>query len=316
MGVMNDITQGSYMDMLGEYYVGRGQLQDGIINLSNPYRGNVVDDSEIRDMLDSGIWQGYFQPPSPNQLYFVYTAPNVLVTRGGLTSQDFGGYHDSFWDPYLGPIYYAVIPHPIGNFNVPGLNYFQQQTMVTSHELAEAVTDPDYQGRFQYDTSQEIGDLCEDIPVYRLYHGYIVQSEWSNYWNSCVIPYDATLYYPTNPGPSHPGGAGHLRAVGDAAPEAADTSVRDLAALTVGTLSPSAHAVPTTTGVTAPATHRDDFFAGSMGRVGDSAPSGHRRSDAEPLGSSHDLGDSLTARRDEAFINLDASLQRNDGLAI
>src|SRR5262249_10674760 len=75
----SDITQSSYMDLLNEYGVGRGSFQDGVINFTDPRRGFVVDDTEIQAMLDSGIRQGYLDAPTPNQLYFVFTTPNVLV---------------------------------------------------------------------------------------------------------------------------------------------------------------------------------------------------------------------------------------------
>src|SRR6266404_4482546 len=118
-GYFNDITQSSYMDLLNEYGVGRGNFEDGVINLGNPPRGSVVDDSEIQNMLDAGIRRGYFDAPSPNQLYFVFTTPNVLVTLQGADSQhQFLGYHNAFYDPALGSIYYAVIPHPIGNADI------------------------------------------------------------------------------------------------------------------------------------------------------------------------------------------------------
>jgi hypothetical protein len=93
-----DIVQSSYMDLLNEYGVGRGSFLKGVINLGNPPRGSVVDNTEIQTMLDTGIHQGYFDAPTPNQLYFVFTAPNVLVTSpGGDSQHDFLGYHSTFY---------------------------------------------------------------------------------------------------------------------------------------------------------------------------------------------------------------------------
>ena len=80
-GYFNDITQSSYMGLLNEYGVGQGRFADGVINLNNPARRTVVDDTEIQGMLDGWIRQGYLDAPSPNQLYFVFTAPNVVVTQ-------------------------------------------------------------------------------------------------------------------------------------------------------------------------------------------------------------------------------------------
>jgi hypothetical protein len=196
-GYFADITQSSYMDLLNEYGVGRGNFLDGVINLGNPPRGSVVDDTEIQSMLDTGIHWGYFDAPTANQLYFVFTLPNVLVTAGGGDSQtEFLGYHSTFYDPTLGPIYYAVIPHPVGNADIWGFTDFQQQTAVSSHELAEAVTDPDCQTGWQDATTGiqgEIGDLA--VGNFGLLHGYVVQAEYSNYYGGPVIPYDAVPYY-------------------------------------------------------------------------------------------------------------------------
>jgi len=196
-GYFADITRSSYMDLLNEYDVGRGNFLDGVINLGNPPRGSVVDDTEIQTMLDTGIHRGYFDAPTPNQLYFVFTLPNVLVTAGDGDSQtEFLGYHSTFNDPTLGPIYYAVIPHPIGNAEIFGFNSFQQQTAVSSHELAEAATDPDCQTGWQDSATGiegEIGDLATGY--FGLLDGYVVQAEYSNYYGGPVIPYDAIPYY-------------------------------------------------------------------------------------------------------------------------
>jgi hypothetical protein len=195
-----DITQSSYMDLLSEYGIGRGSFLDGVINLGNPPRGSVVDDSEIQTMLDTGIHRGYFDTPTSNQLYFVFTLPNVLVTAGGGDSQnEFLGYHSTFYDPAYGPIDYAVIPHPIGNSDIWGFSAFQQQTAVSSHELAEAATDPDCQTGWQdADTGiqGEIGDLAVDY--FALLDGYVVQAEYLNSFGGPVIPYGSTPYFAGN----------------------------------------------------------------------------------------------------------------------
>jgi hypothetical protein len=192
----NDITQSSYMDLLNEYGVGRGSFQDGLIELSNPARGNVVDDTEIQNLLDVRIRQGQYDQPNPNRLYVVYTEPNVLVTLQGADSQhDFLGYHNTFNDPSIGPVYYAVIANPIGNADIPGFAYFDQQTTVSSHELAEAATDPDTVSgwRDYFVTGGEIGDLAEGN--YGIVDGYVVQAEYSNFFGGPALPADAIPFF-------------------------------------------------------------------------------------------------------------------------
>jgi hypothetical protein len=264
-GYFADITQSSYMDLLNEYGVGRGNFLDGVINLGSPPRGSVVDDTEIQTMLDTGIHRGYFDTPTSNQLYFVFTPPNVLVTAGDGDSQhEFLGYHTMFRDPTLGPIYYAVIPHPIGNANIFGFNSFQQQTAVSSHELAEAVTDPDCQTGWQDATTGiegEIGDLATGY--FGLLDGYVVQAEYSNYNGGPVIPYDAIPYYGgggfaaiAGLGQGQPGADGYL-SISLSSPLSASSS-RVLSSAT--DLSQTLGAGFRSHGVAADS-HRDDFFA-------------------------------------------------------
>jgi hypothetical protein len=47
-------------------------------------------------MLDAEIAAGHLRAPNVNRLYVVFTPPNVVVTNGGLDSQnDFAGYHSA-----------------------------------------------------------------------------------------------------------------------------------------------------------------------------------------------------------------------------
>jgi hypothetical protein len=97
----------------------------------------------------------------------------------------------------LGPIYYAVIPHPVGNSDNWGFNSFQQQTDVSSHELAEAATDPDCQTGWQDPTTGiegEIGDLA--MGYHARLDGYVVQAEYLNSYGGPVIPYGSTPFIP------------------------------------------------------------------------------------------------------------------------
>jgi hypothetical protein len=114
---------------------------------------------------------------------------------GGENSQnDFQGYHNAFSDAALGQIYYAVVPHPIGNSDIRGFNSLQQQTEVSSHELAEGTTDPDVQTgwRDYFNTGGEIGDLAEGN--FGLLDGYVVQAEYSNNADGPILPAGATRY--------------------------------------------------------------------------------------------------------------------------
>lgn len=182
-----DITNGPYLDQLGEYstpgqHVGRGKFLDGSVLMASLPPGSLVFDSDIEGALDSLIQNGSLQAPDGNRLYVVFTPPGVVVSTGfGDSQTTFLGYHSAFIDSSGDPVYYAVLPNPVGNSTVPGLTAFQQLTAVGSHELAEAITDPDGRSGW-YDTSvrpaEEIGDLTEQN--LGTLQGYTLQQEFSN----------------------------------------------------------------------------------------------------------------------------------------
>jgi len=94
---------------------------------------------------------------------------------------DYCGYHT-----HVGDVYYAVIPYATcSGCAFPG-DFFDTLTEVSSHELAEAVTNP--AGNAWWDPTadgDEIGDLCNRQTV-RL-GGYQGQTEWSNAQSACAF---------------------------------------------------------------------------------------------------------------------------------
>jgi hypothetical protein len=191
-GFLNFITQSSYMDMLSEYstnyyQIGRGSLENGMF-ITDQLPGQISD-GQIQNMIDYVLHANWLAPPDGNRLYFVFTAPGVSVARGGEIGPGPGGflgYHDSFSDAQFGTAYYAVVTYTA----IPGFNAFQTMTECSSHELAEAVTDPDLQtGWFDGDASHEIGDLAN--LVLGVQNGYVVQAEWLNSLNGPGLPWDA-----------------------------------------------------------------------------------------------------------------------------
>jgi len=59
-------------------------------------------------------------------------------------------------------------------------------TKTFSHELIEAVTDPDSNLGWNDVTNGEIGDICNDLFT-QLPTGETVQLEWSNQENTCKL---------------------------------------------------------------------------------------------------------------------------------
>jgi hypothetical protein len=188
---LGNIVNSSYMDMLQNegYGAARGSSTTGVFDLVSINKNNYATDSQIRAEIQKEINQGKVQPPDSNRLYVFFVEDNVAVMNdhdNNATSQkDFLGYHTAFagTDGKGGSadIRYAVIPYPGGtvkNGQVQFLGTLPSLTTVTSHELAEAVTDADvgYKKLGWMDTKLgEIGDISVGRVVYL--NGYAVQRE-------------------------------------------------------------------------------------------------------------------------------------------
>jgi hypothetical protein len=179
------IVTSSYINQLQEYGVpnhpiGFGQHANSYI-VTDALLPPLLPDLLIRRMITKRITNGIFIPPNPNTLYFVYLPPGVKVQAGfGLSCLNFCGYHDAIGSQ----IYYAVIPYPDCSPCRKGMPIFNALTVVASHELAEAITDPKPGTGWYDNTYGEIGDICAWKT--KQLGGYTVQLEWSNTANGCV----------------------------------------------------------------------------------------------------------------------------------
>jgi hypothetical protein len=168
------LVSGPYMDMLSAagYNVGRGTASAGAFDPLNIDRRGLSTDSGIQVDLQYAIDAGVVKAPDANRLYVIFVEDNVPVGLGdgSVSRNDFLGYHGAFagHSPRGVPadIRYAVLPYPggtLGNLSLPGVSVFQSLTVVASHEIAEAVTDPDvnYGALGWYDDGQddEVGDV-------------------------------------------------------------------------------------------------------------------------------------------------------------
>jgi len=188
-GSLKSLVSGSYMDMLNQagYGVGRGSASQGIVDLMNINKSYYLTDSTIRSELEADIHSGALQTPDANRLYVVYVEPNVAIMNdhgGNATSiTNFLGYHGAFagTDRYGHgvDIHYVVVAYPggsVGNAS-SSLSPLNGMTVVTSHEVAESVTDPNvnYKQLGWYDSqlNGEVGDLAAG--QYVTLNGYTVQ---------------------------------------------------------------------------------------------------------------------------------------------
>jgi hypothetical protein len=190
---LKDLTGGPYMQALTRagYGVGTGSAVAGAVDPTALTVGSTISDAFIRARLQADVNSGLLQAPNANTLYVVYVEPDVAVNLGlgqGPTQQGILGYHTAFVGANGAPIRYAVVASPggaAGNSVLPeATTALDHQTAVTSHELAEAVTDPDVNsnvnnGRLGWFDPQrgEIGDVEENNPsaFVRLADGHLVQ---------------------------------------------------------------------------------------------------------------------------------------------
>ena len=153
-GFLKSLVGGTYMDSLSVagYAVWRGTASSGVIA---PYQINhnlVLTDAGIQRDLQAAISGRLAKPPDANRLYVVFVEPNVAVRAadGSVSRTDFLGYHAAFTGRNAAgstvDIRYAVIPYPGGtakNASIGNAPAIAGLTEVASHEIAEAVTDPD-----------------------------------------------------------------------------------------------------------------------------------------------------------------------------
>jgi uncharacterized repeat protein (TIGR01451 family) len=222
-----DITSSRYYDLLTEYgtvgvtspsnvssnqAINHGQF-DGKFTIApslcaGPAACNITD-AQIQTELTSQIANAHLPPPvSDSQgnietLYMIYFPPGVSISADGLNSCVVGGfcaYHSntpnanaSLRTPYgvLADLTQGSCSRGCGSGSL-----FQNVTAVTSHEMAEAVTDVQIGSATStappvawYDpVNGEAGDICngQDVQVVANNTLYMVQTIFSNLQNQCV----------------------------------------------------------------------------------------------------------------------------------
>ncbi len=159
---------------------------NGVAPTTN-YTGLGVYDSQIRMAINSALDNA--SPPIANdginKLFLVYLPAGVgeSYSQGNSTTNsiDAYGYHFNYMHDGKS-VRYAVIFYPGsgGGTLYSPLTAFEQLTEITSHEVAESITNPD--GVSWADphlgASGEVGDL-ENLN-YSTLNGYVVQDLWSN----------------------------------------------------------------------------------------------------------------------------------------
>jgi hypothetical protein len=203
-GFLGALANSTFTDQLAQYgtsltgvngkpgtnqTIGRGSVV-GSVTITPQDTSLKLTDAAVKKELRHQITIGKLPQQDPNTLYMIYFPANVTISLGGAVScQAFGAYHEA------GPgqvgaanLFYGVMPDCGGGF--------AEQTVVSSHEFAEAVSDaiptpgshPAYPQAWNDVHGDEIGDLCEGTSA-KLTAGkasYTVQEVFSNKTNACA----------------------------------------------------------------------------------------------------------------------------------
>ena len=160
---------------------------------------SAISDASIRSYL-AGLFNLGRVLPSRDTIFGVYLPPGMKVTlQGGSSCSSFCGYHGSF--NYGGmAIKYAAFPFlDCPACKLSTLSVADMLTIVTSHEIREAVTDPGDNGKYAwYDAAgYEADDKCAWHNLYQMTRGgFWVQPEYSNGGTRTASGFTATY-----PGP-------------------------------------------------------------------------------------------------------------------
>ena len=157
----------------------------------------TIQDASIQAEVNHAIAMNGWPSDTANAIYYVYTPDGYYVNNGSgsCSEQQFCAYHGYS----TSSLAYAAMPYPIAlnGCGVPSYPNGNAQgdslVSVTSHEQAEAITDP--QLNAWYDgAGYEIGDKC----AWDFSQGYTslnnggtfeIQTEYSNASHSCVNSY-------------------------------------------------------------------------------------------------------------------------------
>lgn len=157
---------------------------------------NTLSDTEVKSYvanLVNGPLAGSLSGVETSTVVNLYLPQGLVSTMGSSTgcggsSLGYCGYHS--WSNVGGlHVKYAVYPYNnCSGCSLTGKTVVDMQTIVTSHEIREAVTDPSDAGNAWYDRAgYEADDKCAWHNLYQM-SGYWVQPEYSNSNRGCVVP--------------------------------------------------------------------------------------------------------------------------------
>jgi hypothetical protein len=202
------VVASSYIDWLCEYAtptqaIGRGAYAGKVtITPSAANNGHIISDANIQSELARQLAAGHLPAPDANTLYMLHFPQGKIITSQGLSScVNFCGYHGTMLSGST-EVYYAVLPDmspgSLCNGRCGGAaSPFANQCSVASHEIIEAITDPEVglatvlgPPLGWYDAANgEIGDICNANETTFLGadgNTYTVQAGFSDAANACI----------------------------------------------------------------------------------------------------------------------------------
>ncbi len=165
-----------------------GHSPDFVDNKAAPRR---ISDSGIQSYLN-GLFTAGSIPVSTSTIYGVYLPQGTVSTLGSSRScTSYCGYHSSYVRNGQ-TILYAVLPYnDCSGCSLSGKTVLDMMTIVTSHEIREAITDP-VNAWWESASGYEADDKCAWHNLYQQTGGAWVQPEYSNAlagWpRGCITP--------------------------------------------------------------------------------------------------------------------------------
>jgi len=150
-----------------------------------------ISDSGVQSYL-TGLFNAAKIPVSTSTIYGVYLPQGTVSTLGSSRScTSYCGYHSSYVRNGQ-TILYAVLPYnDCSGCSLSGKSVLDMATIVTSHEIREAITDP-VNAWWESSSGYEDDDKCAWHNLYQQSGGAWVQPEYSNAmagWpRGCVTP--------------------------------------------------------------------------------------------------------------------------------
>jgi hypothetical protein len=205
-----DINGSNLYGVLTQYSDGGGQILNnsqfgGVWIDTSLFPESPLQDLDIQNEVLRAINTNNWDPAGRNANYFVFTPSGVVSCANGLCSNtNFCSYHSGFIasnNVNTVSVRYADMPFAnpsgCGHTNTPNGDAFADTEIDdASHELFEMASDPDGSAWFD-STHAEMADKCQTsygaalnssgADVVLNGHSYLVQEEWSNAANGCVL---------------------------------------------------------------------------------------------------------------------------------